>query len=338
MISKGDYIVIHDLHQKGKSIREIARLLNMDRRTVSKHLKQSSYTKASRLVEPSILEPYKGYIREFISKSKYRIPYSVILEDIRDLGYLGSRSILQEFLTLEYRKLKLVNDPIVRFETEPGEQMQVDWTTIRWGRDPIYGFVATMGYSRQTFTYFTSNMLSKTLVRCHELAFLFFGGVPDTVLYDNMKTIVDIRDCYGKGQHKFHGEIYDLSKQLGFKIKLCRPYRAKTKGKVERFNSYLKGNYYRPLLIKLNDANLEVTVQVLNERIYRWLNKANNRIHGTTKQKPSVLFAEEQKCLKPYLAKQSESHATYTKALPNVVVDKPQLVNYDYLLNTGAIA
>jgi transposase len=180
-------------------------------------------------------------------------------------------------------------------------------------------------------------MLSKTLDRCHELAFLFFGGVPRTVLYDNMKTIVDTRDCYGKGQHKFHGEMYDLSKQLGFKIKLCRPYRAKTKGKVERFNSYLKGNFYRPLLIKLNDANLEVTVQVLNERIYRWLNKANNRIHGTTKQKPSVLFAEEQKCLKPYLAKQSESHATYTKALPNVVVDKPQLVNYDYLLNIGAI-
>ncbi len=338
MISKGDYIVIHDLYKKGNSIRKIARLLKIDKRTVSKYLEQNNYAKTSRSVSSSILEPYKNYIREFISKSNYRIPYSVILDDIRELGYCGGRSILQEFLTVEYRKLKLVNDPIVRFETEPGEQMQVDWTTMRWGKDPIYGFVATMGYSRQSFTYFTDNMNAETLVSCHELAFLFFDGVPKSILYDNMKTIVDTRDAYGKDQHKFHGLIDDLSQQLGFKIKLCRPYRAKTKGKVERFNSYLKGNFYRPLVLRLKDAKLEITVQVLNEHIYRWLTKANNRIHGTTKQKPSVLFAQEHPYLLAYLSPPANSNVRYTKTLPNVVVVQPQLGIYDHLLDMRGIA
>lgn len=334
MISKGDYIVIHDLYKKGKSIREIARLLKVDRRTVSKYLKQTKHDKTTRLVAPSILEPYKGYIREFIGKSKHRIPYSVILDDIRELGYPGSRSILQEFLTTEYSNLKLVHDPVVRFETKPGEQMQVDWTTLRFGKEPIYGFVATMGYSRQTFVYFTDNMKAETLVKCHELAFLSFGGIPKTILYDNMKTIVDTRDAYGKGKHRFHGLMHDLSKRLGFQIKLCRPYRAKTKGKVERFNSYLKGNFYRSLVIKLEDAKLAVDVQTLNGHIHGWLAKANNRIHGTTKQKPSVLLAEEKKYLVPYLVqKQSISYITYPRPWPSVVVKKARLDDYDHLLS-----
>jgi transposase len=312
MISKGDFIVIEDLHSKGYSIRYIAKLLKINRRTVTKKLKETQYHGAAsrKITKPSILEPYKSYIRTFIGKSSHRIPCSAILEDIKELGYCGGRSILQDFLTQEYRARKTLDDPVVRFETQPGEQMQVDWTTIRWGKTPIYGFVGTMGYSRQTFVYFTDNMEAATLVKCHELAFLFFGGVPKTILYDNMKQIVDTRDAYGKGKHKFHGSIYDLSKRLGFKIRLCRPYRAKTKGKVERFNSYLKGNFYRPLVVKLQDAKLDITPQVLNEYIYRWLDKANNRIHGTTKQKPVILFAQEKGSLLPYIAVVTSQCAT----------------------------
>lgn len=232
MISRSDYIVIHDLKAKGYSIRKIAKLLKLSRITVTKKLQgeEAKEPSSCRVIKkPSILEPYKEHILGFIGKSKHRIPYSVILDDIRELGYCGGRTILQEFLTEEYRKLKVDNDPIVRFETAPGEQMQVDWTTMRWGKNPIYGFVATMGNSRYTFTCFSDNMESPTLVKCHELAFLFFGGVTKEILYDNMKTIVDTRDAYGKGRHKFHGLMYDLSKRLGFKIRLCRPYIANPK-------------------------------------------------------------------------------------------------------------
>lgn len=346
MISKGDFIVIHDLYAQGHSIREIARLMKMDRRTVSKKLKATEYQPASsrNIITPSLLEPYKKYIREFIAKGEQRIPYSVILEDIKELGYVGSRSILQAFLTKEYKHLHASNniDPVVRFETKPGEQMQVDWTTIRWGKNPIYGFVAVMGYSRHTFVYFTDNMTAETLVQCHEQAFMFFGGVPKTILYDNMKTIVDERDAYGTGKHKFNAPMFDLMKRLGFTIRLCRPYRAKTKGKVERFNSYLKGNFYRPTVIKLNDAGLEVTPQTLNQYIFRWLNKANNRIHDTTKCKPTERFTEEQAYLLPYLSLVKKVKLTkqivHNNTIPVVTVKHTNLAEYDALLTNGAQA
>ena len=93
------------------------------------------------------------------------------------MGYEGSRSLLQEYLTKLYKDKNLDKDPVVRFETEPGKQMQVDWTTIRWGKNPIYAFVATLGYSRHTFVYFTNNMEANTLIICHEKAFAFFRGV-----------------------------------------------------------------------------------------------------------------------------------------------------------------
>ncbi len=343
MISKGDFIVIQDLHAKGHSIREIARLMKINRRTVSKKLKESEYQPPAlrNITKLSILEPYKQYIREFIAKSEYRIPYSVILDDIKERGYQGGRSILQEFLTAEYQELKLLSaneDPVVRFETKPGEQMQVDWTTIRWGGNPIYGFVATMGYSRHTFVYFTDNMEAKTLVKCHEQAFMFFGGVPKNILYDNMKTIVDKRDAYGTGKHKFNAPMYDLMKRLGFAIRLCRPYRAKTKGKVERFNGYLKGNFYRPTVIKLHDAGLEVTPQTLNQYIPRWLIKANNRIHATTKCKPTDRLTEEQTCLLPYLRLVKKEDVAHNKAIPTVTVQQTNLLEYDQLLAQGVRA
>lgn len=132
MISRSDFIVIHDLYNKGYSIRKIARELKLDRKTVTRKLREAEYkANITRVAPLSKLEPYKAYIRDFISKGNKRIPYSVILEDLIELGYTGKRAILQEFLTKEYKELnkqKSSNDPVVRFETEPGEQMQVDWT------------------------------------------------------------------------------------------------------------------------------------------------------------------------------------------------------------------
>jgi transposase len=287
MISKEDFIVIHTLYNKGNNISEIARLTKLDRKTIRKRLKQDELVKSSRVItRPSKLEPYKNYIIDFISKEpRYRIPASVILTDINAMGYVGGRSILQSFLAVEYKKRNIINDPVIRFETVAGEQMQVDWTTIRFGSKPIYGFVATLGYSRYTFVYFTNNMTVDTLISCHELAFLYFGGITKTILYDNMKAVVDIRNHYGRGFHKYNDRLADFAKRHGFKIRLCMPYRAKTKGKVERFNHYLKSNFYRPLVIKLATAKLDITPQLLNQYIYSWLAGANGAVENRVYEK-----------------------------------------------------
>lgn len=344
MISKEDFIVIHSLFEKGHSISEISRLTKLDRKTVRKRLKEVELLPSTRVVNKiSKLDPYKSYILDFINKSNRRIPSSVILSDIRELGYQGGRSILQSFLTKEYNNRGLLRDPVVRFETLPGEQMQVDWTTIRYGKTPIYGFVATLGYSRYTFVCFTDNMEASTLIACHEKAFLFFGGVTKSILYDNMKQVVVSRNHYGAKEHKYHSELFDLSKRCGFNIRLCRPYRAKTKGKVERFNSYLKCNFYRPLAIKLNDANLGIDHNVLNQYISPWLINANKRIHGTTNRQPLEMFIKESLSLIPYMQPSLLKLDSITtpperiKEIPVTVVQKPNLTQYDLLLR-GVVA
>ncbi len=90
-----------------------------------------------------------------------------------------------------------------------------------------------------------------TLIACHEHAFAALGGVVKKVLYDNMKTVVLERDHYGPRQHRFHAGFLDYAHHSGFVIKLCRPYRAKTKGKVGRFNGYLRRSFYVPLVSRL---------------------------------------------------------------------------------------
>lgn len=338
MITQGEFIMIHELKKQGHSIRAIARITKIDRKTITKQLqKDKLHVIVRKSSKPSQLEPYKKYILDMISKTNSRISSDAVYREIIALGYSGKLRILQNFLNNEYDK-RIKVDPIVRFETAPGYQAQVDWTTIRLGKNPIYAFVMTLGYSRVSFVYFTKNMEGKTFIDCHHKAFTYFGGVPKTILYDNMKTVIDKRDAYGKGKHRYFPELRDLSKVYGCAIKLCQPYRAKTKGKVERFKSYLKGNLYRPLVAKLSDSPVEITADLLNNYICSWLNHANNRIHGTTGQQPKNLCVEEVKYLNAYFtpiepAKLKEFELG--KKLTNVAIvpiKQPSLNIYDSLV------
>lgn len=337
MISQGEFIMIHELKKQGYSLRQIARISGLDRKTVCSRLKEHELKRNKRRRMSSKLDPYKSFIINWINKSTSRIPGPVILEEIKLHGYTGSLRILQEFLTLEYRKRK-IPEPLIRFETEPGYQAQVDWTTIRCGKEPIYAFVMTLGYSRNSFVYFTDNMLSSTLIECHHKAFAYFGGVTQTILYDNMKAVVEKRDAYGTNEHKFHPALLDLAKSYGFTIKLCKPYRAKTKGKVERFNSYLKSNFYRPLVAKLIDTDVKVSVGLLNSHIGGWLNLANTRIHGTTDKRPLDLLAEELNTMLEYYVPVEpaklieESLAQQLIHVPVIPIKQPSLNVYDRLV------
>ena len=108
------------------------------------------------------------------------------------------------------------------------------------------------------------------------------------MLYDNMKTIVLERDVAGAGEHRYHAGFLDFARHCGFVTKLCRPYRARTKGKVERFNGYLRRSFHVPLMVKLKQAGLALDVVTANAEVRRWLPEvANERIHGTTEMKPS---------------------------------------------------
>jgi transposase len=109
------------------------------------------------------------------------------------------------------------------------------------------------------------------------------GGVARRLLYDNMKTVVLERDVDGPGEHRYHAGFLDYAKHCGFVIKLCRPYRARTKGKVERFNGYLRRSFYVPLVSRLKQAGLVLDAVTANAEVRRWLKEvANVRIMART--------------------------------------------------------
>ncbi|ENB27809.1 helix-turn-helix family protein [Escherichia coli BCE032_MS-12] len=191
MVTFETVMEIKILHKQGMSSRAIARELGISRNTVKRYLQAKSeppkYT--PRPAVASLLDEYRDYIRQRIADAHpYKIPATVIAREIRDQGYRGGMTILRAFI----RSLSVPQEqePAVRFETEPGRQMQVDWGTMRNGRSPLHVFVAVLGYSRMLYIEFTDNMRYDTLETCHRNAFRFFGGVPREVLYDNMKTVV----------------------------------------------------------------------------------------------------------------------------------------------------
>jgi transposase len=271
--------------------------MGVSRNTVRRHLRNDKPTQMTRThTQPvSKLNLFKHYIHHRLESAlPDRIPSTVILREIVEQGYEGQYSLLSHYIrTLGlYKK---ADEPIQRFETEPGKQMQVDWATMRSGRSPIYAFVATLGYSRCTYVEFASSQKYANVQSCHENAFDYFNGVPKEVLYDNMKTVVIKRNAYGEGSHRFHQELWQFAKDYSFTPKLCKPYRAQTKGKVERFIRYLRESFYVPYKTKLATFDLTPEIAELNYQVLIWLRDvANARIHAGLNEQPQQRLQYEQ--------------------------------------------
>jgi transposase len=300
MLTREQAVEIRVLRRQGWSIRAIARESGLSRVTVRRYLEDpdAAVRYGPREPRPTKLGPHIQYILGRIEAARPGwIPAAVLLREIKERGYTGGISQLQEYVA----PLKGGEpEPLVRFETEPGEQMQADFTHVRRGRYPLLAFVATLGYSRASFVRFTVAEDTETLCACLRESLIYFGGVPAHVLLDNPKTVVIQRDFYGEGQHRFNRDLLGLAEEFGFRPRLCRPYRAKTKGKVERFNGYLKGSFLIPLAATLKQSGLKLDLTAANAHIGPWLqNVANARIHGTTGEVPNVRLQLEREKLQP---------------------------------------
>lgn len=299
MITSEELMKIKILHQQGFSQRAIAKELNISRNTVRKYInsKDDEPIYKSRPKGKSKLDLFKQYINERIAHANpIRLSGTVIFRELKDMGYTGGITLVRDYL----RELRDCLEPaeVVRFETDPGKQMQVDWGQMRGGKQPIHAFVCVLGFSRAMFVVLTDNMRYETLEACHRQAFEYFQGVTEQIWYDNMKTVVIQRDAYGEGKHRFHKSFYQFAKEMNFIPKLCKPYRPQTKGKVERMVRYVRDNFYHPLSTKLSSVGLVLDCESGNQAVVNWLdNIANQRIHDTTGKKPADQLKKEQ----PYL-------------------------------------
>lgn len=317
MLTQEQAVEIRILARQGESIRQISRHTGLSRNTVRRYLRDEQARRyGPRALRATKLDPYREYLNERIEHARPDwIPATVLLREIRARGYPGGISQLKAYLAPLKRQAA---EPVVRFETAPGQQLQVDFTTVRRGRDRLLAFVATLGYSRSTFVRF---MRREDFAAWRDgllAAFVHFGGVPEEVLFDNAKPVVLERDLYGPGRHRWHPGMLDLAEQCGFQLRLCRPYRARTKGKVERFNGYLKGSFLVPLKATLKAAGLTLDLDTANREVRRWLVEvADRRVHATTGIEPSRRLAADRAQLQPL--------PRDLRAAPTIVEHRPRL-------------
>jgi len=296
---------IHKMLKEGLSKSEIARKLGIHRNTVIKYSKlpEGHIPVIKREPAETTVDPYLPNIVRMLEGAKKidtEIPATSIYESIQKLGYRGSLRWMQDvMLRHDLRKKVQDEEPLIRFETNPGHQMQVDW--VEFPKDGLSAFAATMGYSRASYVEYVTDEKVETLIECHMNAFSYFGGVPKEGLYDNMRTVITKRNAYGYGKHKFNSQFQDFAqKHCGMSLKVCKPYRAQTKGKVERFNHYLRYSFHNAFKVRLSMMGYKMTKENANAEVMDWLDfRANARIHQTTLQKPFDLLAKEQLQLLP---------------------------------------
>lgn len=189
MLTQEEAVEIRVMARRGEGVRAIAKQLGCSRNTVRRYLREQQVSRygprAARACKP---DDYKDYLLERIEQARPRwIPATVLLREIQERGYPGGISQLKAWIA-PFKKSE--PEPVVRFDTLPGKQMQADFTTIRRGRDPLLALVATMGYSRASFVKFTRGEDAATLCAGLREALDYFGGVPEHVLFDNAKSVV----------------------------------------------------------------------------------------------------------------------------------------------------
>ncbi len=287
---------IRAMHQQGLSITDIAELTGCDRKTVRTWLVRPGRPQyGPRAPRPSKLDPCKAYLDERLSAGVWNAV--VLLRELRDRGYTGGYSILKDYL---HPKRQAVRDVAVRrFETAPGQQAQVDWGhlgVLEDGerRQALSGFVFTLGHSRAMDADVATDQTLGTFLRLHEAAFEALGGIPEEMLYDHVKTVVLGTD--ERGDVRWHPIFLDFARYWGFRPRLCQPYRAQTKGKVESGIKYLKRSFL--------PGRQATSLEDLRSQLRAWVaSVANVRVHGTTHQVVREAWQAEQAHLQPLVGR-----------------------------------
>ena len=338
-------MLLRHYFEQGMSKSALARQLGVSRDTIHRWLRDGELDRevddvvvqyGPRPPVPTKLDAYKSIIDARLAAYP-RLSAVRLFDEIRAAGYTGGYSQLTAWV----RRVRPqpAPEPLIRFETPAGRQAQVDFARFRFPWGVRYALLVVLGYSRLLWCRFYPRQDMATLFDGLEEAFLAFGGVPQELLFDQMKAVIT-RDLRLEGGALVrNAEFLRFARHWHFTPRACRPYRAQTKGKVERPVRYVRGNFVYGRTF-LHDADLDEQRQLWLDRI------ANVRLHGTTRERPRVRFDREERfLLQPLAARRYTSllvdrpttpAASAAAPRPVVTVEKRPLVAYARL--AGGVA
>ena len=342
MYGREQRVLLRHYLERGLSKAEIARELGVSRRTVyhwveggqlDREVDNTAVQYTPRPAVPCKIDAFRPIIETRLAEFP-KLTATRLFDEIRAAGYVGGYTQVKDYV----RRVRPAPapDPIVRFETPPGHQAQVDFAEFRlpWGKR--YALLVVLGYSRLMWLQFYTRQTMAVLISALEEAFAFFGGVPAELLFDQMKSVIieDEREIGGKLLE--NAEFMRFAAHCDFRIRACRPYRAKTKGKVERPIRYVRESFFYGRHF-LNDADL-------NAQALSWLERtANARTHRTIAEVPRVRFERNERvllkplALRPYrsLVLAATPVAASRLSYPAVAVERRPLASYDRLVRVA---
>jgi transposase len=296
-----DEVLRHEIvqrHQAGASVRSIAKDLAISRGAVARALARLHAQRAGRAApgsgprpRSSIVDPFEPILKELLA----RYPHLTVeraLQELRQRGFTGGYTVVRQRMRL--LRPRPTPAPVPRFETEPGQQAQMDFGVYdldftREGRRRVYLFSYLLGYSRRQYLRWVESMDLLTTLREHIQAFHHLGGVARVCLYDNFKAVVLWHDADGP---VYNPKFLAFATHYGFRPQACRVRRPQTKGKCERKFFYVETSL-------LNGRTFD-TLEHLNAVTQEWLaNVADVRRLRDFQQSPRERHAREQPHLLP---------------------------------------
>lgn len=344
MIGLEKRMLLRHYLEQGVSKSALARKLGISRDTIHRWIRDGELDRnldseevryRARPPAKSKLDPYKPMIlarlEAYPDLSAVRL-----FEEVRAAGYPGSYCSVKVFV--RHVRPRPALEPVVRFETAPAEQGQVDFAHVRLPWGVRYCLLVVLGYSRLLWLRFYERQDMRTLFSGLEEAFHFFGGVPYQLLFDQMRAVITRDDRLQGGRLVENTEFLRFSAHWGFSPRACRPYRAQTKGKVERPIRYVRENFLYGREFA-GDADLAAQAE-------RWLEMvANVRTHGTTGERPIDRFEQGERHLLRPLSERSyrslvllpaaEPAGRRPSTLPRIPVERRPLSAYAALAGGG---
>lgn len=284
MIRSGMILMIREKALEGNSAYAIAKEIGLSKNTVKKYM-MTTVAEDCNLSrsQPSKLDNYKDVIHLCMSAGIFNC--QTIFERICDQGYSGGITIVKDYVK-PYRPSKSL-PAVPRYESNPGKQAQMDYgichyTDLDGVIHKVPAFIMIMGHSRSKYVEFVKRCDIYSLQRCLVNAFEYYGGIPETILTDRMKTVVIGTEG---GRTIWNTKFQEFATDMGFVPKLCKVRRPQTKGKVERLVQYVKDSFLPGrTFTDLKDLNL----QAIN-----WCKKVDSKVHGTTGLIPMKELAKE---------------------------------------------
>ena len=290
MLGVAMYTTIKTLWEQGCSKLSIAKMTKLDWKTVNKiiNLVKQSIDEIKKKPHPSMLDPYKGQILEWLEQDLSGIR---IHEKLTELGVTISYSSIKHHIS----NIKGQRDICVRFHTGPGIEVQVDFGYVGYQLDEnnklrkAWVFNMRLCFSRLDYYEIVFDQTVATFIKCHINAFEYFGGVVEVVKIDNLKSAIIEANFY---EPIYQKQYLQFAQHYKFNSVPCRVRQPQEKGKTESGIKFFKSNF-------IKGRNFESYTE-RNIVLKSWLEKSNSRIHGTTRKQPRELFELQEKCcLKP---------------------------------------